>query len=268
MNWNESKDEHLTRHRGGTGEPLLLIHGLGLTWRCWTPVLPALEAAHDTIAIDLPGFGAAAALDGGRQTVGALADAVEAELARLGLDAVYVAGNSLGGWVALELARRGRARSVVAIAPSGLELPAERALVITLNEAMRAQAKVAAPVAGAATAEGFGRTALLGTLHGRPWRVPASEAAAELRAFAHAPGFQSTLRWTTGAEVPVGLHTIDVPVRVCVGTRDGLLGAHTAPRFVAAIPDAELHRLPGCGHVPMADDPALVADAIAGFTAR
>jgi pimeloyl-ACP methyl ester carboxylesterase len=253
----------LARHRAGDGEPLLLLHGLGLTWRCWAPVLPALEAVHDVVALDLPGFGGSPELDGGRRpTVGALADAVEAELDRLGVDAPRVAGNSLGGWIALELARRGRVRSVVAIAPSGLELPAERAFVVSANELMRLRAKAVAPVAGLATRHRVTRAAALGALRGRPWRVPAGEAADEVRAFARAPGFQATLRWTTAAQPALGLRAIGVPVRVCVGTRDAMLGLYTAPRFAAAVPGAELRHLPGCGHVPMADDPPLVAGAI------
>jgi pimeloyl-ACP methyl ester carboxylesterase len=256
----------LTRHRAGGGDPLLLLHGLGLTWRCWKPVLPALEAVHDVIAVDLPGFGDAPALDGRDPTVGALADAVEAELDRLGLDAPHIAGNSLGGWIALELARRGRARSVVALAPSGLELPAERLFVVSLNEAMRLRARAAAPVAGAVTANPLTRSTILAPMRLRPWRVPAADAAAEVRAFGRAPGFQRTLRLTVGARAALGLDAVAVPVRVCAGPRDVMLGAYTAPRFVAVIPRAELHPLLGCGHVPMADDPARVAAAIAGFT--
>jgi pimeloyl-ACP methyl ester carboxylesterase len=259
-------DAALTQHRAGAGEPLVLLHGLGLMWRCWTPLLPALEAAHDVVALDLPGFGAAPPLSTGEPTVGALADAVEAELDRLALDAPHIAGNSLGGWIALELARRGRARSVVALAPAGLEGPAERLYVMSLNEWMRLRAKAAAPVARTLTANRISRVAALGALRGRPWRVPADEAAAEVRAFARAPGFQPTLRWTVGAQPALGLDAIDVPVRVCAGPRDVMLGAYTAPRFVAAIPRAELHPLPGCGHVPMADDPSRVGAAITGLT--
>jgi pimeloyl-ACP methyl ester carboxylesterase len=101
----------------------------------------------------------------------------------------------------------------------------------------------------------------------RPWRVPAEDAAAEIRAFGRAPGFQRTLRCTVAAQPARGLDEIDVAVRVCTGTRDVMLGLFTAPRFAAAIRAAELHRLPGCGHVPMADDPAGVAAAITGLTA-
>jgi pimeloyl-ACP methyl ester carboxylesterase len=256
------------RHRAGTGSPLLLIHGLGLAWRCWKPVLPALERMHDVIAIDLPGFGAAPGLEGAPPTIDALSDVVEADLDGEGLDAVHVAGNSLGGWIAIELARRGRARSVVAFAPSGLELPAERAYVISLNETMRLRAKAAAPVAGALAARRVARAALLGPMRTRPWRVPREDAAAEIRDFGRSPGFQPTLRWTIATRAASGLRDVTVPARICSGTSDVMLGAFTAPRFAAAIPQADLRRLPGCGHVPMVDDPRRVAAAITELTAR
>jgi pimeloyl-ACP methyl ester carboxylesterase len=116
-------------HRGGGGEPLLLLHGLGLTWRSWTPVLAELERAHEVVVMDLPGFGDAPRLRA-RPTVAALADTVAAELDRAGFAEVHAAGNSLGGWVAFELARRGRARSVVALSPAGMETLPERGYVI------------------------------------------------------------------------------------------------------------------------------------------
>ena len=255
----------LTRVRQGAGDPLVLLHGLGLRWRSWKPVLPALAREHDALALDLPGFGAAPALHR-RPTVAALADAVEAELDRVRLDRVHLAGNSLGGWIALELARRGRAGSVTALSPAGLETSSERGTVIALNELMRARAVTMAPVSRLLTAAAAGRSALLGALRGRPWRLPADDAAAEIRDFAYAPGFQATLRWTIGFQPAVGLSEIDVPVRICSGTVDLMLGAVTAPRFVAAIPGAELYPLLGCGHVPIADDPELVATAILEVT--
>src|ERR1700736_627848 len=107
-------------HRGGSGTPLLLLHGISVTWRSWKPVLPLLEAHHDVIAPTLLGHSGAARLAAGVEpSLGALVDAVEAELDRLGLDKVHIAGNSLGGWISLELARRGRARSVVVFSPAG-----------------------------------------------------------------------------------------------------------------------------------------------------
>jgi pimeloyl-ACP methyl ester carboxylesterase len=245
---------------------LVVLHALGLSRRSWDPILPRLAERHDVLAIDLPGFGSAPGSEGA-PTIGALTDAVEAELDAAGLQRVIAVGNSLGGSIALELARRGIAERVVVLGPAGLETPAERIGVIALNEAQRAACTAAAPVARLVAANPVSRSALLGFLHGQPWRVPPDLAATEIRDFAHAPGFHATLRTATSAWRPPELAEIAVPVRLCVGTRDPLLGAPNAPRFAAAIPGARIVPLPGCGHVPMPDDPELVARAICEFAA-
>ncbi len=108
------------RHRGGSGEPLLLIHGAFCTWRAWEELLPELESSYEVLAPTLLGH-----LDGDRFPAGvavgieALADGLERELDAAGWETAHIAGNSLGGLLALELAQRGRARSVVALAPGG-----------------------------------------------------------------------------------------------------------------------------------------------------
>jgi pimeloyl-ACP methyl ester carboxylesterase len=259
----------LTRHRDGTGPPLVLVHGLGLSWRSWLPVLDALEVGHDVIAIDLPGFGESPPLPAGAApTPTRLADAIEAELDRLGVDAPMLVGNSLGGWVALELARRGRATRAVAISPSGLESPPERALVIALNELMRVRAHFGVPLGRWLTAPPLARTMLFAGLRSRPWRVSPDAAVHDLHDFGNSPGFQSTLASTVATRAPVWLGEIQVPVRVAYGTLDLMLGVFTAPRFAAAIPGAQLIALPAVGHVPMLDDPELVARTILDFTAH
>ncbi len=246
---------------------LLLLHGLGLTGRSWTPVRGLLEQHHERVlAPDLAGFGTEPALDGRSPTVGALADVVEAGLDRDGIGRVAVAGNSLGGSVALELARRGRAERVVVLGPAGMESAPERVAVMGLNETLRGVFTAAAPMATFLTVHPGSRAALLGSLHGRPWKVEPEDAAAEIRAFASAPGFHDTLRHAAGTWAESDLSGVDVPVRICLGSRDLLIGAISAPRYVAAIPGAELVALPGCGHVPMHDDPDLVARVIVEHT--
>jgi pimeloyl-ACP methyl ester carboxylesterase len=256
----------LTRYRGGTGPPLVLVHGLGLSWRSWQPVLGALEARHDVIAIDLPGFGETPPLPNGvAPTPRRLADAVESELDRLGLDAPALVGNSLGGWVALELARRGRATRAVVISPSGLESPPERALVIALNELMRVRARLGAPLGQWLTAPALARVMLFSGLRSQPWRLSPDAAVGDLHDFGYSPRFQSTLSSTVATRAPMWLGKIQVPVRVAYGTLDLMLGVFTAPRFAAAIPGAELVPLLAVGHVPMLDDPELVARTILDF---
>jgi pimeloyl-ACP methyl ester carboxylesterase len=86
----------LDHHRGGAGEPLVLIHGIGHTWRGWRPMLPRLEARFDVLAVDLPGFGHSDPLPPGvDSTPEVLADAVEDEMRRAGFERAHFAGNSL-----------------------------------------------------------------------------------------------------------------------------------------------------------------------------
>src|SRR3954464_9053177 len=106
----------LAHARTGSGPPLLLLHGLGSCKEMWRPVVPMLARSHDVIAVDLPGFGASPP---GAETVDGLADEIAAFLDALGLDAVRVAGNSMGGGLALALGARGRVASACAISPIG-----------------------------------------------------------------------------------------------------------------------------------------------------
>ena len=95
-------------HRGGSGPPLVCLHGFTDTWRMWELVLPALERRHDVLAPTLLGHAGGPALDG--EVSGALvADAVERAMDEAGFATAHIVGNSLGGFVALQLAARGRA---------------------------------------------------------------------------------------------------------------------------------------------------------------
>src|SRR5689334_2956299 len=108
----------VNHHRRGSGSPIVLLHGIGSHWQVWNPVLDRLAAHHDVIALDLPGFGESA-YDGVPGSVPHLADRVMAFLSGLDVRQPTIGGSSLGGGVALELARRGVARSVVAFSPVG-----------------------------------------------------------------------------------------------------------------------------------------------------
>jgi pimeloyl-ACP methyl ester carboxylesterase len=107
-------------HRAGIGTPLLLLHGITAIWRAWSPILPYLEPHHDVIVPTLAGHGGGPPLDAQvSPSIQALTDVIEDELDRLGLQQVHIAGNSLGGWIGIELARRGRACSLVLFSPAG-----------------------------------------------------------------------------------------------------------------------------------------------------
>jgi pimeloyl-ACP methyl ester carboxylesterase len=261
-------DIALDHHLAGSGPPLLLIHGIGSTWRVWKPILERLEASHEVLGVDVPGFGHSAAFPAGTApTIDAMAEALENALDAVGWERPHVAGNSMGGWLALELARRGRAASAVAISPAGMWTEKER---VYSRNSLRTQHAIAtriAPHADRITSTALGRTLVLGSVMSRPWRLAPEDAAETLRLFAGCPGWEATLEALT-EDMPRELGSIDCPVRIVWGSRDVLLLPRQADRFVREIPNAELVRLPGLGHVPMSDDPDAVADSILEFTAR
>jgi pimeloyl-ACP methyl ester carboxylesterase len=257
-------------HRAGTGTPLLLLHGVGAIWRAWSPVVPYLESHHDVIVPTLAGHGGGPPLDPQvAPSVQTIADALEDELDKLGLQKVHIAGNSLGGWLGIELARRGRARSLVLFSPAGAWRSQRsieaRAAAIRLSVgglgryASRADAIAANPLL---------RWPLLAGQVAHPSRVPPEELAAFIRAGGAAPVVVPLLRQIPLGQVEPLPGTRDYPVRLVWGDRDRVLpfaGFGTA--MLEKLPGAELIRFRGVGHVPMSDDPARVAELILQITA-
>ena len=257
----------LDHHRGGSGEPLVLLHGIGHTWRGWKPMLPPLEESFDVLAVDLPGFGHSPPLPPGLDsTPEALADAVERAMDEAGFETAHLSGNSLGGWVALELARRGRARTCVPISPAGLAHGRERDLGVGILRGMRWLARNAAPN-DVALRSPIGRTLFAGPTLGRPWRADPGDLIEQRELFATAPGFDATLPHVLERQ-PAGLTAIRCPVLILWGTRDVILIPRQGRRFERLIPGSELRYLKGLGHVPMSDDPELLAHAITDFAKR
>ncbi|MFB9236482.1 alpha/beta fold hydrolase [Plantactinospora siamensis] len=250
--------------RRGAGEPLVLLHGIGHHWRAWLPVLDRLAAVHDVIALDLPGFGESPVPAAGlppdmRAVVAAVADV----FAELGLSRPHVAGNSLGGAIALELAAAGAVASATAISPAGFCTPAELRWAIGVLSAHRLAARLPEPVLRRVLAGVAGRSASFGMIFARPALVPVEAALADARALRGARAFRAVARAGRGyafAGAPA------VPVTVAWGTRDRILPYRQAALARQRLPGARHVDLTGCGHVPMYDDPELVASVILGTT--
>jgi pimeloyl-ACP methyl ester carboxylesterase len=254
----------LDHHRGGSGEPLVLIHGIGHTWRGWKPMLPQLERRFDVLAVDLPGHGHSPALPAGTDsTPEALADAVEREMIGAGFDKAHLAGNSLGGWIGLELARRGRARTVTAISPAGLQHAREKEWGAGILRAMRWVA-VNAPAPEALLRNPVTRSLFAGPSCAKPWRKDPDLLIEETQLYGSCTGLHATLPHTFHAQ-PRGLTTLDTPVLLLWGTLDVILLPRQGRRFERLIPGAELRYISGAGHVPMTDVPDLLTDSITEF---
>ena len=251
----------LDHYRGGEGEPLLLLHGLGSSWRVHWRQLPRLTAERDVLGLDLPGFGESAPLPGIEAGVPALTDAVEAALDEAGWERPVVAGNSMGGSIACELARRGRAAGVLAISPAGLQTGKEARYSAATMRMGHAQGHLLRPLVPLILSNPVGRTLSLYPYFGRAWAVETEDAIMTFRYGSEAPAFLPAVDWLFSHR-PEGLDEIRCPVRILWGTRDALLPPRQGPRWARAIPGAELRPLPGLGHTPFFDDPGVMTRAI------
>jgi pimeloyl-ACP methyl ester carboxylesterase len=252
----------LAYDRRGSGEPLLLLHGLGMSRLAWQPVLDALNAAgFQTFAVDVPGFGASPPL-GRTPTIGALAGAVGGLLDELGLERAHMAGNSMGGAIALELAGGGRASSVTAISPVGLWSARERAFCqASLRATSRLLSRRHRQVSALASSR-LGRTLLASQVVARPWQIPTEQMHSTIDAFLGAGAFLATLDAFAGYTVRDSQSLARTPITIAWGTRDRLLLPRQANRGRRLLAHAHHVWLRGLGHVPMWDDHALVAATI------
>jgi pimeloyl-ACP methyl ester carboxylesterase len=249
----------LAHDRTGTGEALVLIHPLGGDRGVWEPVTPLLAERFDVIAIDLPGFGESPELtDEVEATAPVLAASVIATLDALGIERAHVVGNSLGGWVALEVAKTDRCLSVTGLCPAGFW---PRPLGPRPELARRA-ARALVPALGALLRTERGRGLVLRGAVAHPERVPPAAARRLVRAYALSPGFEranAEMRKTLFK----GFDEIDVPITLAWAEHDRLV---SPPRTVPA--GIETAFLRDCGHVPTWDDPQRVSEVIEAGAAR
>jgi pimeloyl-ACP methyl ester carboxylesterase len=245
----------LNFERAGAGDPLVLLHGIGGELCVWDPVTDGLAASLDVIAVDLPGFGRSRPLtDGAAPTPAALAAAVAGLMDELGVGRAHIAGNSLGGWIALELGKMGRALSVTALCPAGLwrrpldpaGTPAPRT-AFTLARALR-------PLIPALMLSRAARRLALGRVVGQPDRVPRAAATRMVSSYARATAYHATNVAMRQSHF-TGVERIRVPLAVAFGEHDRLIRP-------VRLPGVRTLLLPGCGHIPMWDRPDLVTDLI------
>jgi pimeloyl-ACP methyl ester carboxylesterase len=256
-------------HRGGAGEPLVLLHGFTDTWRTWELVLPALERRHEVLAPTLAGHAGGPALPDGPPE-DAVLHAVERAMDEAGFATAHVAGNSLGGYLALKLAERGRARSVVALAPGGGWAAGDDAYLETLAhfDTMQEQLTRAAPNAEAILATPDGRRRAAALMAERWEHIPPELLAHLWHGVVACRGMRALNEHARRNGWPLDPERLMCPVRIVWGAADRLLPwPRAAERYRAMLPQADWVELDGVGHGPQLDVPLLASELILGFTA-
>ena len=252
----------------GEGRALVLLHGIGMSHLAWKPVMDRFAAAgRRTIAFDIAGFGHTPALpEGVLPSPANLVLGLRESLHSLGVgEPVDLVGNSLGARLALEAAKAGLARSVVALSPSGLwpsrdAPPRVHATLRAARWAMRQMPDASEQVMRSV----LGRTlALMVPMTSRGWRLSRREAVAVAKTFAQATAFEETLvaatRFTGGT-------SLRIPITIAFGSRDWLL-TRACQRRDELPAHTRWLRPEGWGHVPMWDDPEGVSALILEGTA-
>ncbi len=247
---------------------MLCLHGFMDTWRTWELVLSKLERQHDVLALTLPGHAGGPQLEG--RGMDAFIDAVERALDAAGFELADMVGNSLGGYVAFQLAARGRAASVVAFAPAG-GWAAEDMSYLDLLQAQRELqilAKATAPRAESwlATPEARRRATRLITSNFE--HIPRELLAHQMLGVAGCQAAGELIETGSGENWTLPAEKITCPVRIVWGTADKLLPwPQAAARYRAGLPHADWVLLDGIGHCPQLDVPLEAAQLILGFTA-
>ncbi|MEA2369971.1 MAG: hypothetical protein QOH12_365 [Solirubrobacteraceae bacterium] len=259
-------------HRGGFGPPLVCLHGFTDTWRVWELVLPRLERQHCVLAPTLLGHAGGPRLDG-PASVEAISDAVEQSMDGAGFETAHIVGNSLGGRIALELATRGRADSVVAFAPAGGWAAGAPLFedVLARQATLHDQARAAAPHAAAILASTAGRRRATELLSTHFEHIPADLLAHQMLGVASCRGAREMIEGARRDGYPdLAAEQIVCPVRIVWGTADKLLPwPAAAVRFRTEwLPHADWIELEGIGHCPQLDVPLETAQLILGFTTR
>lgn len=259
----------LNHIRYGNGQPLLLVHGLGGSWKSWMPILHKLANHRELIVIDLPGHGKTPALKG-PTTIATLADSVTDFINRNGLTGIDTVGSSMGARLVLELARRGDVvGSVVSLDPGGFWEGWQRhffygsmATSIRLVRALQFMMPVI-------TANVILRSVLLAQFSAKPWKISSQLALTELRSYMASPVFNELLYNLAYGEEQLGAArgTITKPLFIGWGRQDRVCFPSQAKKALHLFPDAHLYWFKKCGHFPHWDKPAETAALILRVTA-
>jgi pimeloyl-ACP methyl ester carboxylesterase len=259
----------LAHHRAGAGQPLVLVHGIGHRRQAWSPVFDRLAQRYDVIAADLPGFGESPALPKGvPHTVAGIADQVEANFAAWGIVRPHIAGNSLGGAVALELARRGSVASATALSPASFiplhQLPFA---VVPLGAMRMASLLTPSPLLRLVTRSALVRRVIGWPLYMHPERHTAADTYGDAMAMKRARGFELTgVRFLRAIFQPF-TGPLRAPATIAWGTNDRLLLPGQMRRARKLLPQVRFFDLVGAGHVPMGDCPDQIVALIEETTA-
>ncbi|MBB3037176.1 alpha/beta fold hydrolase [Hoyosella altamirensis] len=246
----------------GEGPTLVLVHGVVHRQQAWSPVIAKLAEHRRVVTVDLPGHGLSPQLGEGDNAAHMMADILERfvdEVTPHG-ERAHIAGNSLGGWLSLELAARGAVASATALSPAGFWVNSldERRTVETFRS-LRFVSRLLSPVRLEVLRNPVVRGAALAPFFSRPWRISPEDAAADAASLANNVTAERVAESDFTLSGPIDS---SVPVTVQWGGLDFILPVYQALRVRGVFPHARLVVMPFAGHVPMNDVPDAVVSVL------
>jgi pimeloyl-ACP methyl ester carboxylesterase len=257
----------------GSGPPIVFIHGLSGSWQNWLEQLPVFAREHRVITFDLPGFGVSE-MPAQKITISGYGRFVDALLDELEVGSAAIVGNSMGGFIGMELAIRfpERAERLVLVSAAGLSieyLRNERALAVlgTLENRLAAYSGWLASRSDALARRPGARRLIFGIVAHRPDRLPGPLVAEQVRGSGK-PGFLPALDALTDYPIRDRLGEIACPTLIVWGSEDKLVPARDADEFARLIPNSRKVVWPETGHVAMLERPAAFNALLEAFLAE
>jgi pimeloyl-ACP methyl ester carboxylesterase len=247
-------------------QPLVLLHPFALCSQVWTPVLPYLQSYHQVHTLSVPGHHGSEPLPADyRHSINGALDLLERKLDALGIERAHTVGNSLGGWLAVELARRGRALSVVAFAPGGgweLGSP-EHMRLVRYFQRTRRLLSLGAHMALRLSESSLGRALCLHQAVAHPERLSPEQARLLIERLWRCEVYNDLLEAMHTEPVPEPMDVLPCPIKLVWGDKDRVLPREIyATRWQRVLPGAHWQLLKDVGHLPMFDAPREVANCI------
>jgi pimeloyl-ACP methyl ester carboxylesterase len=257
----------------GSGPPVVFIHGLSGSWQNWLEQLPVFARDRRVIAFDLPGFGASQ-MPREKITIRGYGRFVDALLDELGVSSAAVVGNSMGGFIGIELAIRfpQRIERLVLVSAAGLSieyLRNERALAVlgAIENRLAAYSGWLASRSDALARRPGARRMIFGIVAHRPDRLPGPLVAEQVRGSGK-PGFLPALDALTDYPIRDRLGEIACPTLIVWGAEDKLVPARDADEFARLIPNSRKVVWPETGHVAMLERPEAFNALVQAFLAE
>ena len=255
----------------GEHEPVVLVHGLGGQWQNWLENIPRLAEERRVLALDLPGHGLTPKPEDDKISISGYGRCVDAFCEQLGIGQVDMVGNSMGGFVAAEVAIQfpERVSRLVLVSAAGItSADTLQAPILTFGRVATALATNTAARHRYLAARPLTRHMSLALVARHPRLLKPDFAYEGFFKGAGKGGFDDALRACLEYDFRDRLPDVKVPTLIVWGEKDSIIPVRDANEFERLISDSRKVVMKDTGHIPMAERPQAFNDVLVDFLAE